>query len=856
MSDITAHKKAEAAAEKKLKTEIDRYELVIGILSEGVYDWQPIDDKLLVSDRLKSLFDFHEDKFESRHWLERIHPDDCAGYRAAMRVYFKGKSDHFGHEYRIRIGDGQYRWVHDQATGLRGKDGRVYRLVGTITDVTEIKQREQELAEADQQKSVLLTELNAVLDAIDFGVMFMGPDLRGKIINRAFRDIWRVPDEFVETHPTIADVINYNRYNHIYDVPESEFDAYVAARVKEIHKGDSIPRERTDLADGRIIRYQIITLPNGGRMLTYFDITELKQRERKAREAEAAIADAHARINHILASSDAVLYSIEASGDYAPTFVSDNLLELFGYEPREYLEDRKFVQDRIHPEDTPGLEGGFSHLFEKGHLVNEYRFRHKDGGYRWLSDELRVIYDEAGKPAEIVGYWSDIGERKEAEAALSKQTSYIQLLEKIAVAANEASVIEDALQICLDEVCSLTGWPVGHVLYMPTGDGSGELITAKLWHLDKPEEFKTFKKVTEETRFAPGIGLPGRVLNSGKPAWIIDVTKDPNYPRAKLAENIGVKAAFCFPVLVGSKVAAVLEFYTPEAVAPDEQLLEVMAQVGTQLGRVIERRQAEEALAIAKEKAEAAKEQAESANRAKTQFVAKISHEFRTPLNAVIGITEMLIEDARDEDHKAWEEPLTRVHRAGQHLLSLINEFLDISKIEAGKIDLHIKPFNISELIKDITATVKPMLDSNNNTFEVKYLTGQEAMRSDGKRVMQILLNLLSNAAKFTENGKVILKTKSSNESDTDYILFDVIDTGTGIPEDKIENVFDEYSQMKSSGSSKYASTGLGLGISRKLARIMGGDITVTSERGAGSTFTAKLPVELKGDAVQSHKLT
>ena len=464
-----------------------------------------------------------------------------------------------------------------------------------------------------------------------------------------------------------------------------------------------------------------------------------------------------------------------------------------------------------------------------------------------MSDELRVINDEAGKPVEIVGSWSDIDERKKAEEALSKQTRYVKLLERIAVAANEASVIEDALQICLDEVCSLTGWPVGHV-YMPAGDDAGVLITTKLWHLDDPDKFKAFKEVTEGTRFVPGIGLPGRVLSSGNPEWIIDVTKDTNFTRAKHAVDIGVKAAFGFPVLVGNKVAAVLEFYTSEMVEPDKQLLDVMANVGTQLGRVLERKQAEEALA-------SAKEQAEAANRAKTQFMSTISHEFRTPLNAVIGITEMLIEDARDQDNQALDEPLTRVHRAGQHLLSLINEFLDISKIEAGKVDLHIKPFNITELIKDITATVKPMIDTNHNKLEVKILTEQEEMRSDSKRIMQILLNLLSNAAKFTENGCVTLKVKSSNVDNTDCIFFDVIDTGAGIPEDKINNVFDEYSQVKSTGSSKYASTGLGLGISRKLARIMGGDIIVTSKYGEGSTFTAQLPVEVKGDAVQSHKL-
>ena len=126
---------------------------------------------------------------------------------------------------------------------------------------------------------------------------------------------------------------------------------------------------------------------------------------------------AHARINHILASSPAVLYSFEATGDNNPTFISENVRKVFGYEPSEYLEDRNFVPDRIHPDDASGVGAGFSNLFKKGHLINEYRFRRKDGSYCWVSDDLRVIYDEAGKPIEIVGSWSDISARKEAESA-------------------------------------------------------------------------------------------------------------------------------------------------------------------------------------------------------------------------------------------------------------------------------------------------------------------------------------------------------------------------------------------------------------------------------------------------------
>ncbi|MCK5498528.1 MAG: HAMP domain-containing histidine kinase, partial [Gammaproteobacteria bacterium] len=221
-------------------------------------------------------------------------------------------------------------------------------------------------------------------------------------------------------------------------------------------------------------------------------------------------------------------------------------------------------------------------------------------------------------------------------------------------------------------------------------------------------------------------------------------------------------------------------------------------------------------------------------------------HELRTPLNAIIGITEMLIEDVKDNDINAFDEPLTRVHGAGKHLLTLINELLDISKIEAGIIDLHIETFNIADLINNVTATVKPMLDTNHDSLEVNKLTDKEDIQADKKRVIQILLNLLSNAAKFTEKGSVTLTVKSSNEDNSEYILFDVIDTGIGIPENMIDDIFSEYSQVEPSKSSKFASTGLGLSISRKLARIMGGDISAKSKYGEGSTFTLKLPVEAK----------
>lgn len=182
-----------------------------------------------------------------------------------------------------------------------------------------------------------------------------------------------------------------------------------------------------------------------------------------------------------------------------------------------------------------------------------------------------------------------------ARKPMNDARAYVQLLRTVAVAANEASSLEEPLQTCLDAVCALAGWPVGHV-YMRSTDPPYDLMPTKLWHLDDPERFATFRNITEATRLAPGSGLPGHVLSTGKPEWIRDVTRHANFPRAKLARNIGVRAGFGFPIKIRDEVPAVLEFFTHEALEPDEEFLEIMDQVGIQLGRVIERMRAEEAL--------------------------------------------------------------------------------------------------------------------------------------------------------------------------------------------------------------------------------------------------------------------
>jgi signal transduction histidine kinase len=262
------------------------------------------------------------------------------------------------------------------------------------------------------------------------------------------------------------------------------------------------------------------------------------------------------------------------------------------------------------------------------------------------------------------------------------------------------------------------------------------------------------------------------------------------------------------------------------------------ARIRTQKS-IVARRQLEENSALLA----VAKKEADSANEAKSAFLANVSHELRTPLNAIIGYSEMLMEEAEDDGDQGRLQDLRKINVSGKHLLELINEVLDLSKIEAGKMEVHVEAVEIGQLINDVAASAQPLAARNDNQFRVIMPGGPEIVRTDPMRLRQVLLNLLSNACKFTKEGTITLTVTHGEKNGEPAILFGVSDTGIGLTPEQQARLFQPFVQAETTTSVKYGGTGLGLALSRRFCQMLGGDIEIDSTPGEGSTFTAWLPL-------------
>src|SRR5215472_8173953 len=472
-----------------------------------------------------------------------------------------------------------------------------------------------------------------------------------------------------------------------------------------------------------------------------------------------------------------------------------------------------------------------SHPDEIGHLARDLDA---------MRDSLKALLDERRRHEERLEEANRTLEQRVEERTgalqaktqeLTRSVGELRALSEVGHAVSSSLDLETVLTVIVSHAVQLTGTDGGAIYEYSAPTQTFEL---RATHQMEPE-------LIEALRAHPprlGEGTVGRAAASRMPVQIAHIDEDLSYGERlrEIFRRHGYQARLAVPLIREDQIVGALVVrrrarghFSPELTALLQTFAtqSIVAIQNARYFRTIEEKSRE----------------LELAGRHKSQFLANMSHELRTPMNAIIGVGELLLEDARDLGREDEIEPLTRILRAARHLLALINDILDLSKIEAGKMELHIEPCAVAALVQDVAGTVRPMAEANGNRLEVECADDVGTIRVDPTRVRQALLNLASNAVKFTEQGLVTIRASRSTTAAGEVATLRVSDTGIGMTPEQLARLFQDFTQADASTTRKYGGTGLGLAISRRFCRMMGGDITVESVPGHGSTFTIHLPV-------------
>lgn len=553
-----------------------------------------------------------------------------------------------------------------------------------------------------------------------------------------------------------------------------------------------------------------------------------------------ALRQSEARYRRIVANAPGMVYQFvrHADGTVAFPYVSTGSLALFGLTPQSIMDDALALVRLIHPADMPGfLQSVETSAHTLGEWKWEGRFVLASGETRWIG---AASHPEQEPNGDVLwdGLLIDITPTKTAEENLRRQNEYFAALHETTLALMQRLDLEDLLEHLVARAGRMLNALHGYI-YLVSADSETMEMRVGIG----------LAGAFHGHQMRRGEGVAGRVWETGQTLIVNDYKSWRGHVTDFDATPL--RAVLAAPLLSGNQVVGVIglayDTETLHAFGPSEsELLNRFAQLASLAldnarlytalqAELHERKKVEAALLLAKE-------EAETANRTKSQFLANMSHELRTPLNAIIGYSEMLQEDAADAGQEDFIPDLKKINSAGKHLLALINDVLDLSKIEAGRMELYVETFDVSTMLREVVSTIEPLVQKNQNRLEVSCPQDIGTIRADLTKVRQSLFNLISNAAKFTENGRISLAVEREPQGG-EWIVFRVSDTGIGMTEAQTARVFQAFAQADASTTRKYGGTGLGLAITKRFCEMMGGTISLASVLGQGTTFTIRLPV-------------